>query len=63
MARTRKCYGRTDVHVANLLETIWNVNYYQYDNIANSMDELPFLNTYECIFPRKVKFKFNLIYK
>ena len=33
---------------------------YQYDNIANSMDELKFLNIYECIFLRKAKFMFKV---
>ena len=33
---------------------------YQYDNIANSMDELKILNMYEGIFLRKAKFMFKI---
>ena len=33
---------------------------YQYDNIANSMDELKILNIYERIFLRKAKFMFKV---
>ena len=33
---------------------------YQYDNIANSMDELKILNKYEQIFLRKAKFMFKI---
>ena len=34
---------------------------YQYDNIANSMDELKILNIYERIFLRKAKFMFKVL--
>ena len=33
---------------------------YQYDNIANSMDELKILNIYERIFLSKAKFMFKI---
>ena len=56
---------RTDAGVTDIIYRLQKravkiiVNY-QYDNIANSMDELKILNIYERIFLRKAKFMFKV---